>query len=256
MAQIDPVETTELQSEVPQSSLRAQWGRFIALVSLVAIALGSFNDSMDAVERIYDFSLSQFTDIPSQDKLEKIYVRASQDVLDEALGAPVYIKRSAAGDVIKYYQDSRFVLSAVVQDDAIAAYVVFPIDGFKPDTSLSAGGDDLLSTPFNDQEGVSDLRASLSRILTYYIEENTSGDFNNLYTSISGYSEFDTSMGSTQHQLLENLVDKLTLGDDATEAAQSLRQVLIPNFYGYSSLGLSALEDAILTKSEYQLIKP
>jgi len=242
------------EAVLEQSPLKKHWGQAIALVSVVAIALGSFNDSTDALEKIYDFSLSQFTDIPSQEKLAKIYVRASADVLDETLGAPVYIKRSTDGDLIKYFQDQRFILSAVIKDDAIAAYLVFPNDGFAPDTTLSAGGSDLLTTPFNEQEGVSDLRASLSRITTYYIEENTGGEFSNLYSSVSGYSEFDQQLLNTQHQLLETLVDDLTLGDDVTKAAQAVRQSLTPNFYGYSSLGLSALEDAILTKSEYQLI--
>lgn len=84
----------------PAQSIKEQWGKVIALVSIVAIALGSFNDSMDALEKIYDFSLAQFTDIPSQDKLDKVYVRASASVLDETLGAPVYLKRSGAGDTI------------------------------------------------------------------------------------------------------------------------------------------------------------
>lgn len=249
---IDEPNSAEKSGE--KTSLKEHWGRAIALVSIVAIALGSFNDSTDALEKIYDFSLSQFTDIPSQEKLSKIYVRASADVLDEALGAPVYIKRSTNGDLIKYYQDKRFVLSAVIKDGAIAAYLVFPNQGFIPDTSLSAGGSDLLATPISDQEEVNDLRASLSRILTYYIEENAGGEFTNLYTSVSGYSEFEQELGNSQHKLLETLVDKLTLGDDVTESAQALRQSLTPNFYGYSSLGLSALEDAILTKSEFQLI--
>ncbi len=247
-------ESSSSENSLDKGSLKEHWGRALALISIVAIALGSFNDSTDALKKIYDFSLSQFTDVPSQEKLTKIYVRASADVLDEALGAPVYIKRSADGNLIKYFQDKRFFLSAVIKDAAIAAYLVFPEQGFTPDTTLSAGGGDLLTTPFSEQEGVSDLRASLSRSLTYYIEENTQGEFTNLYSSVSGYSEFGRGLNSTQHELLERLVDNLTLGDDATEAAQALRNSLIPNFYGYSSLGLSALEDAILTKSEFNLI--
>ncbi|KQH83632.1 hypothetical protein AMR76_21725 [Vibrio furnissii] len=239
-----------------ERSLKEQWGRLIALVSLVAIALGSFNDSTDALEKIYDFSLAQFTDIPSQDKLNSVYVRASASVLDEHLGAPVYIKRSGAGDVIKYYQDSRFVLSAVIQDEAIAAYLVFPTQGFVPDTSKSAGGQDLLSTPFSAQEGVTDLRAALSRMITYYIEENTAGDFSNLYTSVSGYSEFENSLTEQQRAQFTTLTDELMMGEDVTQSAQALRRTLTPNFYGYSTLGLSALEDAILTKSEFRLIQP
>lgn len=240
----------------PARSLKEQWGKVIALVSIVAIALGSFNDSMDALEKIYDFSLAQFTDIPSQNKLDKVYVRASASVLDETLGAPVYLKRSGAGDAIKYYQDDRFVLSAVIKDDAIAAYLVFPSGGFLPDTSKSAGGSDLLRSHFGDQEGVSDLRAALSRMLTYYIEENTGGEFSTLYNSVSGYSDFATGLSEQQRAQLSRLVDDMLLGDDVTDAAQTLRHNLTPNFYGYSTIGLSALEDAILTKSEFRLIQP
>lgn len=246
----------EIESAADKRSLKDQWGRMIALVSLVAIALGSFNDSTDALEKIYDFSLSQFTDIPSQNKLENVYVRASASVLDENMGAPVYIKRSGAGDVIKYYRDDRFILSAVIKDDAIAAYLVFPAQDFVPDTSKSAGGDDLLRTHFSDQEGVSDLRAVQSRIISYYIEENTAGEFSNLFTSVSGYSEFEDSLSEQQRAQLNRLVDDMMTGDDVTDAAESLRRNLMPNFYGYSTLGLSALEDAILTKSEYRLIQP
>ncbi len=234
--------------------MKEHWGRFIALLSLIAIALGSFNDSMDALERIYDFSLAQFTDIPSQNKLDKIYIRASDDVLDDTLGSPVYIKRSFNDNVIKYYQDDRFILSAVIKDNAIAAYLVFPAADFSPDTSLSAGGERLLQQPFSALEGVSDLRASFSAVITYYIEENTGGEFNNLYTSISGYSLLEQSLSHDNSILLENLVDALTLGEDVNQIAQNLRQNLIPNFYGYSTLGLSDLEDAILTISEYKLI--
>lgn len=255
LGQTDQPLTDQPQAE-QGSALKQQWGKIIALVSIVAIALGSFNDSMDALEKIYDFSLSQFTDIPSQDKLDKVYVRASASVLDEALGAPVYIKRSGAGDVIKYYQDDRFVLSAVIKDEAIAAYLVFPANGFMPDTSKSAGGSDLLRSHFGNQEDVSDLRAALSRMLTYYIEENTGGEFNTLYNSVSGYSDFETSLSEQQRAQLGRLVDDMLLGDDVSDAAQTLRHNLTPNFYGYSTIGLSALEDAILTKSEFRLIQP
>lgn len=241
---------------VPTRSIKERWGRLIALISLVAIALGSFNDSTDALEKIYSFSLSQFTDIPSQNKLDKVYVRASAQVLDTTLGAPVYVKRSESGNVIRYYQDKRFILSAVIKDDAIAAYLVFPTQGFMPNTSKSAGGDDLLSTPFSDQEGVTDLRAALSRMITYYIEENTAGDFSNLYTSVSGYSDFEGSLTDQQRTQLTTLTDNLMMGEDVTQAAQDLRHSLTPNFYGYSTLGLSELEDSILTRTEFRLIQP
>ncbi len=257
---MDNIESLNQEAEPVTSrtrlTLKEQWGKLIALVSLVAIALGSFNDSMDALEKIYDFSLSQFTDIPSQDKLSQIYIRGSSGVLDETFGAPIYIKRSSAGDTIKYYRDDRFILSAVVKDEAIAAYLVFPLAGFAPDTSLSAGGEQLLNRPFSAQENVTDLRASLSRSISYYVEENTDGVFGNLYTSISGFSEFEQELAPQQRTLLTRLVDNLMLGEGIVEAAQDLRENFTPNFYGYNRLSLVDIEDAILTKSEFRLIQP
>lgn len=238
------------------STLKEQWGKLLALASLVAIALGSFNDSMDALEKIYDFSLSQFTDIPSQNKLDSVYVRASAAVLDEQLGAPIYLKHSSHGETIKYYQDGRFILSAVVKEDAIAAYLVFPLDGFIPDTSKSAKGSLLLQHPFNTDEEITDFRVSYSRAVTYYLEESAEGAFSNLYSSVSGYSEFDVEPTQTQREALAALANAMVLGDDVVPLAETLRAQLKPNFYGYSMLGLQALEEAILTRSEYQLIQP
>ncbi|MGS0676359.1 ETEC_3214 domain-containing protein [Shewanella sp. 0m-4] len=230
--------------------------RIIALVSLVAIALGGFNDTTDALVKIYDFSLSKFTDIPSQDKLDKIYIRASSDILEENLGAPVYIKHTYNGDVIKYYRDDRFILSAISKDGAISAYLVFPEAGFSADTLVSAGGHDLLTTSFSQQESVNDIRATLSKTITYYIEENTSGDFSNLYSSVSGYSELNTTLNAEKRATLAKLVDGMLLGENISAPAIAVREQFTPNFYGYSTLGLGALEEAILTQSEFRLINP
>lgn len=254
MNTIEQTSTTPTSQSVTPK-IKEQWGRIVAIVSLVAIALGGFNDTMDAVEKIYDFSLSQLTDIPSQNKLDKIYIRASSDSLEENFGAPIYIKKSYSGEVIQYYRDDRFILSTISKDDAIAAYLVFPRSSFNPDTSASSGGDDLLSTPFEHQEGVSDIKASVSRSVTYYIEENSAGEFSNLYSSVAGYTEIDEILDNTKRILLSSLTDKQVLGDDDISVEISaIRKHLAPNFYGYSNLGLSSLEEAILTKSEYALI--
>lgn len=231
-------------------------GRIVALVSLVAIALGGFNDTTDALMKIYDFSLSKFTDIPSQKKLNKIYIRASSATLDENFGAPVYIKHTYKGDVIKYYSDDRFVISAISKDNAISAYLVFPERSFDVDTQASAGGKDLLKTPFSDQEIVNDIRATLSPTITYYIEENASGEFKNLYSSVSGYSEFNDTLETDKRAILSELVDVMLFGEDVSTQAIAVRNELKPNFYGYSTLGLGVLEEAILTRSEFRLINP
>ncbi|WP_418641500.1 ETEC_3214 domain-containing protein [Vibrio chaetopteri] len=251
---ITPPESEE--NEVKRHSIKDQWTKLVAVASLVAIALGSFNDSVDALEKIYQFSLSQFTDIPSQSKLEKVYVRASSNVLDEVMGAPVYIKRSSSGAIIKYYQDSRFILSAITQDESIAAFLVFPVDNFQPDTTKSSGGSQLLNRSFSAQEDVSDLRSNLSRIATYYVEENAGGEFGNLYASVSGFSQFEEDLGANTRNDLDRLVDGMMLGEDVSVVAQKLRQDLVPNFFGYSTLALYELEEAILSMSEYQLIRP
>ncbi|OEE57677.1 hypothetical protein A1OO_15370 [Enterovibrio norvegicus FF-33] len=249
---------TQVLEEIQRSNLkervREKWAKTITFVSIVAIALGGLNDTMDAIDKVYNITLSQFTDIPSHNNLERVYIRASEDVLEETFGAPVYIKKSMSGDFIKYYNDKRFVLSAVTRDGAITAFLVFPKEGYTPNSAEHAGGEELLETAFSSNESVSDIRVNFSRSVSYYIEENTTGTFSNLYSSVAGYSEFLEPLDEQKQRLLSELSDGLMLGDDITEMVVSLRDAVTPNFYGYSNQGLEVLESAILTLTEYRLI--
>ncbi|WP_413283735.1 ETEC_3214 domain-containing protein [Vibrio sp. MA40-2] len=250
-------ELQELQ-ETQESLLNAQkkggLARTIGLVSVISIALGGFNDSFDALTKIADFGLSQMTDIPSHKKLEKIYIRSSAEILDQTFGAPVYIKRSSSNDVIKYYQDDNFILSAITRDNAIAAYLVFPDKTFTPETLEHAGGSDYFHQPFNAIESVNEIRASFAKTGNYYIEENNGGEFRYLYSSISGVSEFIAPMTENDKKLLAEVVDSLTMNKNIQKSVHSLRLNVKPNFYGYSTLGLGSLEEAILSNTEYRLI--
>lgn len=236
--------------------VKSKWPAMIATVSLVSIALGQFNDTMDAVERIYNFGYSTLTDQPSRNKLAALYINASEHVLENEFGAPVYLKHTYNGKQIRYYQDRRFLLSAMVDEGAVVALLVFPIGDFKPDTFEHAGGEDYLYQSFSQVEEVNSSRALLSRAASYYIEENSGGRFSLLYHSIGGYSEFLSPMNEQQKQVLSTLTQMQILGQEelVPKALQQLRQVLVPNFYGYSTLPLDELEEAILTNTEYQLI--
>ncbi|GAM58727.1 putative orphan protein [Vibrio ishigakensis] len=251
-------ELQETQEELVEAQKKniwsGGWARTIGLASIVSIALGGFNDSVDAIEKMADFGLSQLTDIPSHKKLNKIYIRSSSEVLDQTFGAPVYIKRSSEGDVIKYYQDENFVISAISRDNAIVAYLVFPSEGFLPETIEHAGGVSFFDEYFEAIESVSDARASYARTGNYYIEENNGGEFGFLYSSISGVSEFTSPMDSTSRQLLSSVADAFMLDENITESIQALRSKVKPNFFGYSTLGINSLEDGILSNTEYRLI--
>lgn len=237
-----------------KDKIKAQWAKMIALVSIVAIALGGLNDTLDAIDKVTDIVLSKFTDIPSQSNLEKIYIRASADVLEETFGAPVYMKTSYTGNVIRYYKDNRFIISAIVKEGYIAAYLVFPDQSFTPNTFEHAGGEALLSVPLAAQESVSELKANVSTTITYYIEANPAGTFSNLYASISGYSQFLGPLDPQSKQQLFKLAEELVLDDLSTTTIESVRQKLVPNFFGYSTLSLVTLEQAVLSQSEYRLI--
>lgn len=250
----EPVISEHENPATVKDKLKAQWAKMIALVSIVAIALGGLNDTLEAMDKVTDFVLSQFTDIPSQSNLEKIYIRASSDVLEETFGPPVYMKTSYTGDVIRYYKDSRFIISAIVEEGYIAAYLVFPDQSFVPNTFEHAGGESLLSSPLSAQESVSELKANVSTTITYYIEANPAGTFSNLYASISGYSQFLGPLDPASKQQLYTLAEQLVLDDLSISTVESVRQRVIPNFFGYSTLNLVALEQAILSQSEYRLI--
>lgn len=187
-------ELQDAQESLLEEQKKGGLARTIGLVSVISIALGGFNDSFDALEKMFDFGLSQMTDIPSHRKLERIYIRSSAEALDQTFGAPVYIKRSSSDDVIKYYQDDNFILSAITKDNAIVAYLVFPDEGFVPGTQEHTGGSAFFNQPFNAIESVNEIRASFARTGNYYIEENNGGEFGYLYSSISGVSEFITPM--------------------------------------------------------------
>lgn len=247
-------ELQDAQESLLEEQKKGGLARTIGLVSVISIALGGFNDSFDALEKMFDFGLSQMTDIPSHRKLERIYIRSSAEALDQTFGAPVYIKRSSSDDVIKYYQDNNFILSAITRDNAIVAYLVFPDEGFVPETQEHTGGSAFFNQPFNAIESVNEIRASFARTGNYYIEENNGGEFGYLYSSISGVSEFITPMTKGNRNLLAAVVDSLTMDEDVVSSVQSLRLSAKPNFYGYSTLGVDALEEAILTNTEYRLI--
>ncbi|MEZ8879445.1 ETEC_3214 domain-containing protein [Vibrio lentus] len=247
-------ELQDTQESLLEEQKKGGMARTIGLVSVISIALGGFNDSFDALEKMFDFGLSQMTDIPSHRKLDKIYIRSSAETLDQTFGAPVYIKRASTDDIIKYYQDDNFILSAIVRDNAIVAYLVFPDKGFEPETLEHAGGSEFFSQPFSSIESVNEARASFARTGNYYIEENHGGEFGYLYSSISGSSEFTSPMSHENTKLLSEMVDALTMDKSIVESVHSLRTNAKPNFYGYSTLGVGALEEAILSNTEYRLI--
>ena len=247
-------ELQDTQESLLEEQKKGGIARTIGLVSVISIALGGFNDSFDALEKMFDFGLSQMTDIPSHRKLDKIYIRSSAETLDQTFGAPVYIKRASTDDVIKYYQDDNFILSAITRDNAIVAYLVFPNEGFAPETLEHAGGSEFFSQTFSSIESVNEIRASFAKTGNYYIEENNGGEFGYLYSSISGASEFISPMSQENRKLLSEVVDALTMDDNIVESVQSLRKNAKPNFYGYSTLGVGALEEAILSNTEYRLI--
>ncbi|MFC1236403.1 ETEC_3214 domain-containing protein [Vibrio sp. F74] len=234
--------------------VKDKWTRTIGLVSLVSLALGSFNDTMEALEKIYNISLSQLTDIPSRNKLSKIYIRASASVLDENFGAPVYIKRSSSDEIIKYYLDDNYLLSAITSDDAIVAYLVFPSLGYEPNTVEHAGQEDLFKQSFSTIESINEVRASYARTGNYYMEENNGGQFGFLYSSVSGFSEFLSPMDSNEKKLLSDVVDAQMFEDKLVESVESFRENMTPNFFGYTTLGLASLEEAVLSITEYKLI--
>lgn len=225
----------------------------LAIVALI-IAAGQFNDAIDMTNKGWDLVVSNFSDAPSNERLSKIYIRASSGILEETFGSPVYTKYSDGEVEIKYYKDSKFILSAITSNGTIDAFLVFPKPGFVPEIKYHAGNETYLETTFADSSLPIDAVSNIARSGNYYIEEAQGGRYELLYNSVGGYSEYLSSLSKSQLLLLATFNDKLMMEEDTSSALVSLRQQIKPNFYGYSAVGLTDLVPAILTKLEYELV--
>lgn len=234
-----------LESKTPNPILAA-----MALI----IAAGQFNDAIDMTGKAWDLFVSNFSDAPSNERLSKVYIRASSGVLEETFGSPVYTKFSNGETEVKYYKDSKFILSAVTSNGSIDAFLVFPQPGFVPEIKNHAGSEDYLNVSFASATEPLEVSSNIARSGNYYIEEASGGRYELLYNSIGGYSEYLSSLSKSQLKLLAEFNDKLMMEENIDSTLVNLREQISPNFYGYSAIGIDDLTQAILTKLEYELI--
>ncbi|WP_017223452.1 ETEC_3214 domain-containing protein [Moritella dasanensis] len=227
-----------------------------SLVSIVVLIIGisQFNDAIDMGGKGWDLFMSNFSDNPSNDRLSKVYVRASSEVLDETFGSPVYKKSSEGDTEIKYYKDGKFILSAIISNGTVDAFLVFPQPGFGANTKEHAGGENYLNDNFSDLTTPMNAMSNVARTGNYYLEEAEGGHYEMLYSSIGGHSEYLAPLSNTQLQQLAEFNDVLMMDEDVTESITVLRAHMKPNFYGYSTVDITALEPAILTRLEYELL--
>lgn len=242
------------EQDVEITGFQFSWKIFIPWISLVAIALGQLNDTWDGVNKIWEFGQSTFSDQPSRNRLNKIYIHADSGVLTETLGSPVYTKQLQNGDIVTYYKDKHFILSAISKEGIIAAFLVFPNNDFVPNTQEHAGGDNYLSKPFDKSEELSESLMNIARVGNYYIEIISGGKFDLLYSSIGGVSEYQGQFTEAQFNQLDEINQKIMFEEDYQSELGKLRATFSPNFYGYSAIEIEDLEQAILTYLEYELI--
>ncbi len=234
--------------------LRSKTPKSILAVMALIIAAGQFNDAIDMTGKTWDLFVSNFSDTPSNERLSKIYIRASSGILEETFGYPVYTKFSNGKTEVKYYKDSKFILSAVTSNGVIDAFLVFPQPGFVPEIKNHAGREDYLNVSFARSTEPLEVSSSIARSGNYYIEEASGGRYELLYNSVGGYSEYLSSLSKSHLKLLAEFHDKLMMEENIDSTLVNLREQISPNFYGYSAIGIDDLTQAILTKLEYELI--
>lgn len=234
--------------------LRGKTPNTVLAIMALIIAAGQFNDAIDMSGKAWDLFVSNFSDAPSNDRLSNVYIRASSGILEETFGSPVYTKYSNGEKEIKYYKDSKFILSAITSNGTIDAFLVFPQPGFVPDIKYHSGNETYLNTNFAQSTTPIESLSNIARSGNYYIEEAKGGRYQLLYNSVGGYSEYLSPMSNDQLKLLAQFNDKLMMEENITSTLINLREQIKPNFYGYSTLDLNYIAPAILTKLEYELI--
>ena len=243
MAKLDQVE--KWKRKLPAS---------IVTISLLSIAIGQFNDTIVVVDTSYKFVLSTFTDIPSNNKLDKLYINASSTLLEETFGAPVYIKTSSDGVKVKYYRDKNYLLSAISENNAIVAFLIFPIDGYVPNMRFHAAKEGYQDQTFSLYAKASNVYSNTANIGSYYIEEVQGGQYDLLYKSISGSSDALEKYSDKNYRILIKFNEKMIMEEDITTSLNDLRHTLKPNFYGYSKVELATIQQGILSNLEYKML--
>lgn len=233
------------KSKIPKSVLTA---------SILAIAIGQVNDTLDVLNKSYNLVLSVFTDIPSDKKLSHIYINASANILSETFGSPVYIKKTTESIQVNYYRDSNYLLSAITENNGIVAFLVFPIDGYVPEMQSHTASEGYDDKSFDTYSEVMDSHSNIANIGSYYIEEIRGGQFDLLYKSVVGSSDYLGKYSDTDYKVLIKFNDQLMMEEDLSESLKAVRETLKPNFYGYSKISLSQLEQGILSASEYKML--
>lgn len=223
-------------------------------VSILAIAIGQINDTLDVLDKGTDFILSTFTDVPSNRKLDSIYINASSELLGETFGAPVYIKSTINNIKINYYRDPNYLISAITENDGITAFLVFPIDGYVPNIRLHTAHEGYSGKTFSAYHDVLNSHANIANIGSYYIEDIQGGQFDLLYKSVSGSSDYLGKFSDKDYKVLMKFYDQAMMEEDVSKSLKTLRTTLKPNFFGYSKVELSTLEQAILSASEYKML--
>ena len=233
---------------------KAKVPKSLLTVSILAIAIGQVNDTLDVLNKSYNYVLSTFTDIPSNNKLKNIYINASAELLNSAFGSPVYIKDTAENLQIKYYRDSKFLLSSITQNNGVVAFLVFPIEGYIPQMQAHAASQGYGNRNFNAFSEMVVSHSNVANIGSYYIEDIQGGEFDLLYKSVLGSSDYLSNFSDNDYKVLIKFNDRTMMEEDVTSSLKTLRETLKPNFYGYSKVELSILEQAILSASEYRML--
>ena len=226
----------------------------IVIASVFSLAIGQFNDTIDVANKVYGYVLSTFTDISSNEKLDKIYINASSELLKETFGPAIYIKRSTGDLHIKYYRDKNYLLSAIIENKGIAAFLIFPINGYIPSMHLHAASKGYQSKAFDLYPETLNNYSNIANIGSYYIEEIQGGQFHLLYKSISGSSNYIGKYSDLDYKVLTKFNDTSMMEEDTTLSLQKVRETLKPNFYGYSKIELLQLSQAILSASEFKML--
>ncbi len=251
--QDDMDDVSKHASQLSKESLIQARTVFFGLVALI-MALGQFSEAVSLIGDGWKSLQSKFTNDVEYSAIGKLHVGNTQSYVQSIFGEPQVSRQINDKITANYYYQKKLLLTLFIKEARVAGYTVLALkEGFSPNVA-TIGDQHIQLGKFTYQEYPAMPTLYLvdnSKANSFYLENLESGQAGLHYKRYLGNVRF----GSGQHSELINHFYKLDMmgveGKPLETAQKTLRETVVPNFYGAGELGIELIEKSLMTDAEF-----